>query len=143
MACDQLSTKIPDPNLKQNLQSIIDNFIHHMSLIEDNRTLFLTLKKTYPIYLLSNFQAVPFSNLRESHPFLYQADGAIVSAHHHLMKPEAAIYQLLLNRFSIAPKETVFIDDLPDNIAAAKKEGMNGIVFKSPDQLKSDLLSLV
>ena len=58
------------------------------------------------------------------------------------MKPEAAIYQLLLNRFSIAPKETVFIDDLPDNIAAAKKEGMNGIVFKSPDQLKSDLLSL-
>ena len=58
---DQLSTKIPDPNLKQNLQSIIDNFIHHMSLIEDNRTLFLTLKKHirytyYPIFKPFHFQ---------------------------------------------------------------------------------------
>ena len=30
------------------------------------------------IYLLSNFQAVPYSKLREIHPFLYQADGAII-----------------------------------------------------------------
>ena len=139
---DQLSNKIPDPDLKNNLQLILDNFIHHMTLFEDNRKLFLTLKATYPIYLLSNFQAVPFSNLRELHPFLYQADGVIVSAHHQLMKPEPEIYQLLLNRFHLTPNETVFIDDLTENIDAAKKEGLHGIVFKSPDQLKKDLTSL-
>ena len=138
----QLGDKIPDPNLAQNLQSIIDNFIHHMSLIEDNRSLFLNLKKTYPVYLLSNFQAVPFSNLRELHPFLYQADGAIVSAHQNLMKPEPEIYQLLISRFKLVPRETVFIDDLPNNITAAINEGINGIVFKSPDQLKNDLTQL-
>ena len=133
---DMLETKIPDPNLEDNLQLITDNFIYHLHLINESRVLFLNLKKRYPIYLLSNFQAVPFSKLREIHPFLYQADGTIISAHHHLMKPEPEIYQLLLNRYNLNPEETVFTDDLEANIEAAKKEGIHGIVFKSPDQLK-------
>ena len=139
---DMLVNKIPDPNLKDNLEMIINNFIFHMHLIEDNRRLFLSLKKRYPIYLLSNFQAVPFTKLREIHPFLYQADGAIVSAHHQLMKPEPEIYELLLSRYRLIPNECVFIDDLEPNIIAAESAGINGIHFKSPDQLKESLQSL-
>ena len=57
-----------------------------------------------------------------------------------LQLPE--IYQLLLNRYNLNPEETVFTDDLEANIEAAKKEGIHGIVFKSPDQLKDDLIAL-
>lgn len=139
---DLLSDKIPDPNLEDNLQVITQNFVYHLHLINDSRSLFLNLKRIYPLYLLSNFQAVPFSKLREIHPFLYQADGTIISAHHHLMKPEPAIYQKLFTTYSLTPDECVFIDDLPENIAAAKNAGMHGIVFTSPDSTKTALLEL-
>ena len=139
---DILMTKIPDPNLEDNLQVIIQNFIYHLHLINGSRQLFLTLKRIYPIYLLSNFQAVPYSKLREIHPFLYQADGAIISAHHHLMKPEPEIYQKLLKKYRLTAEETVFIDDLPENIDAAKTLGMAGIVFKSPESTKAALIEL-
>ena len=139
---DMLVNRIDDPNLDDNLHVIIQNFIHHLHLITGSRDIFLTLKKSHPIYLLSNFQAVPFSKLREIHPFLHMADGAIISAHHQLMKPEPAIYQKLLTKYQLAPSETVFIDDLPQNIAAAKALGMHGIVFESADALAHELKRL-
>ncbi|RAP25010.1 hypothetical protein DID73_00465 [Candidatus Marinamargulisbacteria bacterium SCGC AG-343-K17] len=139
---DLLMTKIPDPNLEDNLQLIIQNFIYHLHLINESRELFLTLKRIYPIYLLSNFQAVPYSKLREINPFLYQADGAIISAHHQLMKPEPEIYHKLLDKYRLIPEETVFIDDLPENIAAAKTIGMHGIVFTSADSTQTALRDL-
>ena len=136
---DKLVNLIPDPNLEDNLSIILDNFIFHMQLFDDSRSLFLNLKKRYPMYILSNFQAVPFAKLREMHPFLYQADGTIVSAHHQLMKPEPEIYQLLISRYQLHPNECVFIDDLEANIVAAEAEGINGIHFKSADQVKDQL----
>ena len=139
---DMLMAKIPDPNLADNLMAILNNFIFHMHLIDENRSLFLNLKKRYPMYLLSNFQAVPFAKLREMNPFLYQADGAIVSAHHQLMKPEPQIYQLILSRYQLNPSECVFIDDLEPNIIAAEQEGIVGIHYKSPDQLKESLTNI-
>ena len=139
---DMLVNKIPDPNLEDNLEIILNNFIFHMHLFDENRSLFLSLKKRYPIYILSNFQAVPFSKLREMNPFLYQADGVVVSAHHQLMKPEPKIYQFILERYRLNGNECVFIDDLEANIIAAEEEGINGIHFKSPDQLKERLKAL-
>lgn len=139
---DILMTAIPDPNLEDNLQLILHNFIHHLHLIDGSRTLFLQLKRMYPIYLLSNFQAVPYSKLREIHPFLYQADGAIISAHHQLMKPEPAIYTKLIQKYQLIPEETVFIDDLTENINAAIHCGMKGIVFKSPESTKDQLIDM-
>ena len=123
---DLLVEKISDPNLEDNLNIILNNFIYHLNLFNGSRKLFLTLKKRYPIYILSNFQAVPFAQLREMHPFLYQADGTIVSAHHKLMKPEPEIYKLLLEKFKLEPNETVFIDDLSENIEGAKSFGIQG-----------------
>lgn len=139
---DLLVNKIPDPNLENNLQVIIENFIYHLHLINGSRDLFLTLKRIYPIFLLSNFQAVPYSKLREMHPFLYQADGAVISAHHQLMKPEPEIYLKLLHKYKLNPEECVFIDDLTDNISAAKALGMEGIVFTSPESTESALIEL-
>jgi len=57
-------------------------------------------------------------------------------------KPEPEIYEILIERFSLTPEKAVFIDDLEENIEAAKDVGLQGIVFKSPDQLKGDLKGL-
>ena len=96
----------------------------------DQDNCFYNLNKSIPFICCQIF-AVPFSKLREIHPFLYQADGAIISAHHQLMKPEPAIYTKLIQKYQLNPENSVFIDDLPDNINAAIDLGMKGIVFKS------------
>ncbi len=44
-------------------------------------------------------------------------------------KPEEKIYRALLDRYALRPEETVFIDDNPENIAAANRFGIRGVIF--------------
>ena len=55
-------------------------------------------------------------------------DGVMVSSDVHLIKPDARIYELLCSTYDLKPEECVFIDDRPENVAAAERVGMKGIV---------------
>ncbi len=129
-----------DPVKRLELDRLLDNFALHLDVIEGTRDLFLQLGKRFPLYLLSNFQAEAFDVLLQANPFLNQATGMVVSGQINMMKPEPEIYDYLLSTHNLNPSETVFIDDLAENIAAARVAGMHGIVFESPAQLKSALL---
>jgi putative hydrolase of the HAD superfamily len=59
-----------------------------------------------------------------------------------LRKPGAEIYLLGLKLLQRAPQECVFIDDRPENAAAAVAVGMHGIHFQSPEQMRSELAKL-
>ncbi len=125
--------------VSQEVRLLIDYFVDHLDLIPEIQTLFETLSKQYPIYILSNFQDKPFDRLEILYPFLKLATGKIVSAKVGCKKPEPRIYDLLLSTFQLNPSETLFIDDLEDNIAAAEKKGIVGIPFKSPQQTITDV----
>ena len=71
-----------------------------------------------------------------------ETTGAIFSYQVKCIKPEAEIYQLLLDRYHLVPQECVFIDDRPENIEAAEKLGITGIQFQNQEQAKSRLLEL-
>jgi putative hydrolase of the HAD superfamily len=55
------------------------------------------------------------------------------------IKPEASIYQLLQSRYQLAPAQTLFIDDMPVNVQAARACGWTGIHFESAAQLATEL----
>lgn len=57
-------------------------------------------------------------------------------------KPEPKIYKIVLKRLNLPVKECLFIDDVLDNIKAAKKMGMRGIHFKTSKQLRKELIKL-
>ena len=57
-----------------------------------------------------------------------------------LRKPERDIYEYVLADADILPGETLFIDDLEENIAGAAELGIRGIV-KTPDRDIIDILS--
>ena len=42
----------------------------------------------------------------------------------HMVKPDAQIFQHLISETGIVPQETLYIDDLPDNIEAGKAVGL-------------------
>jgi 2-haloacid dehalogenase len=96
----------------------------------------------YRVYALTNWSAEKWEKGKELFPFFNDFEGVIVSGQENMRKPHDEIYQLILDRFSINPKTTVFIDDNLENTIASKRNGIESIRFKSPQQLKRDLLKL-
>ena len=83
----------------------------------------------YRIYILSNYGEKPFAASKARMPFLDYVDGTLLSCQVQDVKPNAAIYQALCDRFHIDPGKAVFIDDSPLNIAGAKAFGLHTILF--------------
>jgi FMN phosphatase YigB (HAD superfamily) len=58
------------------------------------------------------------------------------------VKPDPRIYRVFCERYALAPESCVFIDDSEPNIIAARKFGMKGVLFTSPEQARRELIEL-
>lgn len=96
-----------------------------------------------PLYAITNFSGefwIPF-RAREAAIFDRFRD-IVVSGDEKLVKPDAAIYRLALDRFGLKPDEAVFVDDREDNIAGAEAVGIPGLLFTDAPTLRRDLVRL-
>jgi epoxide hydrolase-like predicted phosphatase len=64
----------------------------------------------------------------------------LLSCEMGLQKPDPKVYELLLMKLDLPAKEVLFIDDLPENVEAAKKMEIDALLFESPQQLREELL---
>lgn len=95
-----------------------------------------TLKsKGYPLYGLTNWSAEKFPMVRSTYQIFSLLDGIVVSGEEKLLKPDPAIYKVLLDRYFLNPSETIFIDDNIKNVEGARNVGMQAYHFKSPEAL--------
>ena len=96
-----------------------------------------SLKETgkYKMYALTNWSAETFPVALERYDFLKWFDGIVMSGEEKTRKPFPEIYQTLLNRFTVDPAATIFIDDSLRNIKGAEAAGITGIHFESAEQL--------
>ena len=95
-----------------------------------------------PLYALSNWSHEAFPVAYNRYGFMKEFDGLVVSGYEKLLKPDHAIYRVLMDRYSINPAESVYIDDNKPNAIAATELGFNAIHFSSPDQLRVELALL-
>ncbi len=86
-------------------------------------------QKGRKVYLLSNAGPTHVRHIREQYSFINEADGALFSCDVGLMKPDAAIFHCLLDRFSLTPGACLFVDDLPRNVEGAEQMGLKGFVY--------------
>jgi putative hydrolase of the HAD superfamily len=54
-------------------------------------------------------------------------------------KPDPLAYRSALGILHRSPPETVFVDDRPENVAAARQLGVHAILARDPAQLRNDL----
>lgn len=84
------------------------------------------------LYLLSNI-SVGFTEKYTRVPWLCelfsQFDGLVFSGPLHIKKPDHAIFDHLLRTYALKAEECLFIDDAPQNIAAAKACKIVGYCF--------------
>ena len=85
-------------------------------------------KRGFRLYFLSNFPMDVFEEVKAGYYFFKYFDGGIISAEAKLSKPDRRIYEVLLEKYSLIPEETLFIDDLEINVKAAEAVGMKGLV---------------
>lgn len=94
-------------------------------------------QKGYVIALLSNTETpimyfVKNQKWPEFSEYIYSCDVG-------MLKPDAEIYQYTLRKLDVKPDEMVFVDDKLENVEAATKLGIHGVLFISPQDLPMQL----
>ena len=95
--------------------------------------------RNYEVYGLTNWSMETFPEAREHFGILQMIERYVVSGAEGMVKPDPRLFRVLLDRYSLKAEECIFIDDNPDNVAAAKALGMDGIEFAGADDLRIQL----
>ncbi|MBQ1300039.1 MAG: HAD-IA family hydrolase [Erysipelotrichaceae bacterium] len=95
------------------------------------------LSSDYDLYLLSNM-SFPEKEHFVSEPVYPLFKGTLFSCDAGLLKPDPAIYQLLLDRHGLKPEETLFFDDSDRNVETARALGIHAVRVRAfaPDVRK-------
>ena len=78
-----------------------------------------------------------------AHDIWKHFSGIVISSHIKSIKPEPAIFEYLIDAYNLIPKNTVFLDDMKNNIEAAEKFGLNTIHVKNAFQSKEELYQMI
>lgn len=132
-----------DPEIEEELRTVNRNIKDILKRCDYAIPWIQELKeKGFKVFYLSNFFKKAEVECAEALDFIPYMDGGILSYQEKLIKPDAAIYQLLMSRYNLQAKECVFIDDRADNCEAARKLGMQAICFQNREQVVKELADM-
>ena len=94
------------------------------------------------LYGLTNWSAEKFHLVKHEFEVFNIFEDIVVSGDVKLIKPDPAIFRLLLQKIHRQPEECLLVDDSVQNIEAARKMGFPTHHFTSPEQLELDLHSM-
>lgn len=110
-------------------------------VIQGSVDLFAELKATgVPCYALSNMERENWERRTEIYDFLGWFDGYFISGLEGVIKPDPEYFRRALERLDLQPDEVLFIDDRPENTAAAGALGIPAVVFTTPEALRGELV---
>jgi len=102
-----------------------------LDLPKERLQLIKKLKNNHTIYLLSNTNSIHINAFKEELgnkkwlEFCELFDKMYLSHELGLRKPDAKIFEYILNEQKLKAEDVFFIDDSPQHIASAKKLGIN------------------
>lgn len=132
-----------DPSVEKELRQIYVS-LHGIVTRADYAIPWIqALKKAgYQVLVLSNFSDKVKRDNSDALDFLEYVDGGILSYKDGVIKPDPAIYSLLLERYQLKPEECVFLDDMQTNLDAAAEFGIHTILFRNYEEAREELKRL-
>ena len=129
------------PNHEANINAYFDRWSEMIpGEIEETVQILEQLRQlNIRLLALTNWSAETFHIAEARFPFLQWFEGIVVSGRERLIKPDPAIFHLMIERYQLRPEATVFIDDSLRNVEAAEREGLHGIHFLNADELRAQL----
>ena len=95
----------------------------------------------YRVGILSNTNAL-HARVNRTAGVYEGFDPVLLSCEMGCAKPDPAIFRRTLAELGLPPSACVLIDDRPENVAAARAAGMQGVVFTTTPDLESRLRAL-
>ena len=131
------------PKEKDFIEQFFDQWMDMLTPIEENLKILEELKELgFRLFILSNYIKEAFSYVNSKYNFFSLFDGQIISGVENVIKPEKAIYELLLSRYNLTPEESLFIDDILFFLKPAKNLGMKTIWNRPETDLREELKKL-
>ncbi|OUX30350.1 MAG: hypothetical protein CBE24_06755 [bacterium TMED264] len=101
------------------------------------------LSQSHSTWLLSNTNPKHIQDeIEKKYLFPSLVDGAIYSFNTRCRKPDRQIYDCLLESSQVDPEECIFIDDLMENVEAARLLGIHAIHYSNYNLLSKELKDL-
>lgn len=141
-AVDRAATRtaLPHPVIKR----LLDAVPRFLTPIEATIDLIRNLSNSGErLYVLSNMHLASIAYLERNHEIWDMFEGIVISSRVRMVKPQRRIYEYLLKQYRLAPAETVFIDDMPENLEAASAVGIRTIRFVDAGQCERALAELL
>lgn len=112
-------------------------------LVEGIRPAMEELAAAGPIYALSNTNEVHLEWLVRNHPGVMGLFTKVFASHElGARKPYPGIYREVARRIGVEPGSLAFFDDVPANVAGARRAGLEAHLFTETGQLRSWLREL-
>ena len=128
------------PRWRKQLQEFHDRQLDAMTVeMPGMRQLLTRLKdEGYHLYGLTNWSSTVYPVI-EKFDILRMMDDRLISSEEHLVKPDAAIYDRLCEKFELMKEECLFVDDKQINVDGARAAGMQAILFTDTSQFEEEL----
>jgi putative hydrolase of the HAD superfamily len=133
-------TGLPNTDIERLLNEVPRSLTPIHETIELIRSM---VSPDHRLFVLSNMHFASIAYLEKEHDIWDMFDGTVISCRIQKIKPEIGIYEYLLNEYQLVASETVFIDDMSENLAAARSIGIQTIKFLNSSQCRQDLTELV
>ena len=125
---------------EDTIKDVMNDWHNLLIPIDENIQILNDLKdKGYKIYILSNFHDIAFDNVYKKYDFFKDVDGIVISAKIKCIKPEKEMFESLINAYKIKYEESIFIDDVKENVDMASSLGMDTIHLEDYKKLKEKL----
>lgn len=123
--------------------AVIDAVPHELQPLPDTVALLHGLhERGLRQFYLSNMPAPYADHLEREHAFVRDFQAGLFSGRVQLIKPEAAIFALAETTFGLEPARTVFIDDHPKNVEAARARGWQAVLATNGPAIAQGLREL-
>ena len=87
----------------------------------------------FELFILSNTDSEHIKFLNKNFPYISVIKRRVLSYEVKMLKPDRRIFQYAIKKFNLIPEETLFIDDLKENVLSAENLGINTIHYSAHD----------
>jgi putative hydrolase of the HAD superfamily len=129
--------------IERNPEEIVKKHVEEYKKVSTERNqeiiqLIEELKINYEIVALTNTE-IEIGNYNRAHGLFQYFERAFLSTEMHMKKPDAMIFQKVLDECNVTEDEALFIDDKEENTEGARELGIPCILYENPKQLKKML----
>lgn len=130
---------------QDQIHELVWNWFNYVDLYDEVYELIKQLKKkNFQIYVLSNTSSI-FHILLDSVLSKVSSvlDGYVISCEVKMMKSQKEIYLSLVNKYQLDIKDCIFLDDLEENVEAARTLGIKAFQIKERKEISNILKDLL